>query len=184
MAKVNSFDSIHVVSIIKVVGDEGFFDVTGVAKGMFILTESSKSGKAVGIYGNDLDDAAFFYGEDRSEVIDAFVSSNMEELCAIFGDGKTSPYFCELIGGGLAGDLSDFEFENDCSVSISDAENELELEPLFDRVGLSVSSVLETKVAVDVAKKVIRYNKQDITYLGDLFNELQYEGETRLIILS
>ncbi len=165
-------------------GDEGLFDVTGVTKGMFILTESSKSGKAVGIYGNDLDDADFFYGEDRFEVIGAFVSSNMEDLCAIFGASKSSPYFCELIGGDLAGDLSDFEFENDCSVSVSDAENELELEPLFDRVGISVSSVLGTKVAVDAAKKIVRYNKQDINYLGDLFNELQYEGENRLIILS
>lgn len=184
MAKLSGFDQIHAVSFVKVMEDEGFTDVSGVSEGMLVLIESRKNGKAVGIYGNDLESAEFFVGDDRAEVVAAFTESEkFREINSIFGGDKASSFFCELIGGVIEGDLSDFEFENNCSVSLGDSDNELDLDSLIGRVGLSVSTVAKTKISFDMEKKIVNYKKQDIDYLGDLFNELQYDGETRVAIL-
>lgn len=184
MSKPMSYDQIHTISFVKVVDDEGIIDAIGASNGILIIGENSKTGKAIGFYGNDLESADVFVGDGRQEVLSAFVESSApRELEAIFGVGTGTAYFCEFIGGGIDGDVSDFEYENNLSALIGDEDNELDLAQLIDHVGISICSVEGVKVSIESASRSIRYNKQDVTDLGEWFNELQYDGAIRLILL-
>ncbi len=183
--KATSFDRIYTISLVKVVDDEGFVDTTGVASAALIIAENTKTGQSVGFFGEDPAKCQVFMGADRTEIVTAFVDAKLSnELESIFGKGKEASYFFELINGAIDGDLGDFEFENDASVSIGDSDNELELASLVDHVGISVCAVEGVKASINAPERSIRYNKQDVVDLGEWFNELQYDGIIRVVIVE
>jgi hypothetical protein len=185
MTKAASYDQIYTISMVRVANDEGNVDATGVADGVLIIAENSKTGKSVGLYGIDLDTSEVFVGSSRHDVVAAFVESKIAgELEEIFGNGKEAGFYCELIGGGIDGDLSDFEYENEISTLIGDEDNELDLGQSIDRVGISVCIVLGAKASIDTGSKSIRYNKEAIADLGEWYNELQFDGAIRLVLLN
>ena len=181
----SNYDKITMISFIKVVDDGGFPTATGVSKGLLAVLEDSNTDHAIGIYGNELDSVELFNGEDRSEVVFSFIEAKEKsELGQIWGADKETSFYTELVMGAVLADFDDFEYENDLSVQVADAENEIDFDDFVGSLGLSIASMEEGQFQFDPDKRVLIANGAKIGDLGSLHDELQFEGEVRTAIVT
>lgn len=181
----STYDKITMISFVRVVEDEGFATPTGVSKGLLIVLEDSDTDRSIGIYGNEVKTTDLFNGEDRAEVIYGFIAEKEKsELAEIWGADKDTSFYSELLMGAVNADFEDFEFENDLSVQIADLENDIDFDEAVGCLGVSTVSMDEGKFQFDPENKLLISNGDKIVDLGQLHDQLQFDGEVRTAIVG
>lgn len=181
----NKYDSIYILSCIKVIEEGGFSTTVGVMNGLLAILSNSETDNAIGLYGNEVKVVEIVSGEDRFEIIDNFISEKEEsELSSIWGADKDSSFYRELFVGALNSEFDDFEYETDKSVYVADAENEVDFDNFIGCLGLSIGHMDGGEIQFIVENKSLVLNGESVADLGELFDKLQCDGEFKTAVVD
>ena len=163
----SKYDSIHHISIAKVVGGD-WITIDGISKEVLVYLHDADSGEGCGIYGSLSSPKWVFVGE-RNEVFQKYISEIYSEFKELSNWNDIDVNFIsELVEGSWNDDISDFEFENK-NFTVVEANSENDLTNYVEAIGVWILSRDDCSASFDKNKNLIVIDGEA---LEDVFNLL------------